>query len=57
MNEIKTEDVYEDFSKDKDMFDFSNFSAKSKHYNNWEKLVVGNMKWKRVLLLSNNLLD
>ena len=33
MYEIKTEDVYENFSKDKDMLDFSNFSAKSKHYN------------------------
>ena len=25
MYEIKTEDVYEDFSSDKDMFDFSNY--------------------------------
>ena len=23
--EIKTEDIYEDFSKDKEMFDFSNY--------------------------------
>ena len=29
MYEIKTEDVYEDFSKDKEMFDFSNYSTKS----------------------------
>ena len=29
MYEIKTEDVYEDFSKDKEMFDFSNYSAYS----------------------------
>ena len=28
--EIKTEDVYEDFSSDKEMLDFSNYSAKSK---------------------------
>ena len=28
MYEIKTEDVYEHFSKDKDMFDFSNYSPK-----------------------------
>ena len=28
MHEIKTEDVYEDFSNDKEMFDFSNYSAK-----------------------------
>ena len=32
MYEIKTENVYEDFSKDKEMFDFSNTSAKSKYY-------------------------
>ena len=30
MYEIKMEEVYEDFSKDKEMFDFSNFSAYSK---------------------------
>ena len=29
--DIKTEDAYEDFSKDKEIFDFSNYSAKSKH--------------------------
>ena len=27
MHEIKTEDVYEDFSNDKEMFDFSNYST------------------------------
>ena len=27
MYEIKTEDVYEDFSDDKEMFEFSNYSA------------------------------
>ena len=30
MYEIKTEDVYEDFSKDIEIFDFSNYSPKSK---------------------------
>ena len=30
MYEIKTEYVYKDFSKDKEMFDFSNHSTKSK---------------------------
>ena len=40
MYEIKTEDVYEDFSNDKEMFDFSNYSSKSKYYNNSNKLVV-----------------
>ena len=34
MHEIKTEDVYKDFSNDKEMFDFSNYSAKSKYYDN-----------------------
>ena len=31
MYEIKTEDVYEDFSSNKEMLDFSNCSAKSKY--------------------------
>ena len=31
MYEIKSEDVYEDFSNDKEMFDFKNYSAKSKY--------------------------
>ena len=44
MCEIKTEDVYKDFSNDKEMFDFSNYSTKSKYYDNWNKLVIGNMK-------------
>ena len=33
MYEIKTEDVYEDFSSNKEMLDFSNYSTKSKYYN------------------------
>ena len=41
MYEIKTEDVNEDFSNDKKLFDFSNYS---KYYNNSNKLVVGKMK-------------
>ena len=44
MYEIKTEDVYEDFSNDKEMFDFSNYSTKSKYYDNSNKLLVGEMK-------------
>ena len=31
MYEIKTEDTYEDFSNNKEMFDFSNYSTKSKY--------------------------
>ena len=41
MYEIKTEDVFEDFRKDKEMFDFSNYSAESKLYDDSNKLVVG----------------
>ena len=41
---IKTEDVYEDFSKDKEMSDFSNYSTMSKYYDDSNKLVVGKMK-------------
>ena len=33
------------FSKDKKMFDFSNYLAKSKHYDNSNKLVVGKMEY------------
>ena len=32
MYEIKADDVYDDFSKDKEIFAFSNYSAKSKYY-------------------------
>ena len=42
--EIKTEDIYEDFSNDKEMFDFKNYSAKSKYHDNSNKLVVVKMK-------------
>ena len=44
MYEIKNEDVYEDFSNNKEMFDLSNYSTKSKFYDNSNKLVIGNMK-------------
>ena len=44
MYEIKTEDVYENFSSNKEMFGFSNYSTKSKYYNNSNKLVIGKMK-------------
>ena len=45
-NEIKTEDAYEDFSSDKEMLDFSNYSTKSKYYDDSNKLVIGKMKEK-----------
>ena len=44
MHEIKTEDVYEDFSSYKEMFDISNYSIKSKYYDDLNKLVIGKMK-------------
>ena len=44
MYQIKTEDIYEDFSCDKEMFDFSNCLTKSKYYDNSNKLVIGKMK-------------
>ena len=44
LNKIKTEDVYENVIKDKEMFDFSNYSAKSQYYDNLNALVVRKMK-------------
>ena len=44
MYEIKTEDVYEDISSNKEMFDFSNYSTKLKYYNDSNKLVMGKME-------------
>ena len=44
MYEIKTEDIYEDFGSDKEMFDLSNYSTKSKYYDDSNKLVIGKMK-------------
>ena len=44
MYEIKPEDVYEGFGKNKDTFDASNYSRKSKYYDDSNKLVVGKMK-------------
>ena len=42
--EIKTEDIHEDFSNDKVIFDFSNYLKKSKYYGNSNNLVVGRMR-------------
>ena len=44
MYEIKTENVYEDFSKDRENFDLSNYSTKSKDHDDSYNLVTGNMK-------------
>ena len=42
--EIKSEDVYEEFFKRNDLFDFSNFSKDSKFYDNQNEMVVGKMR-------------
>ena len=44
MCEIKTENIYEDFSTDKEIFDFNNYSAKSKYYDDSSKLMIAKMK-------------
>ena len=44
MYEIKTEDIYKDFGNNKEIFDLSNYSTKSKYYDNSNKLVIGKMK-------------
>ena len=43
-SQTETDDVYEDFSCDKEMFNFSNYSTKSKYYDDSDKLVIGKMK-------------
>ena len=44
MFEIKIEDVYKDFGSNKEIFDFSNYSTKSKYYADSNKFVIGKMK-------------
>ena len=44
MYQIKMEDVYEDFSNNRGMLSFSNYSTKSKYYDNSNKLLAGKMK-------------
>ena len=55
MYEIKAKDIYEDSSKDKELFDFLDYSVKSKYYGNSNKLLVDKMKDE--MLLMKNLLD
>ena len=45
MYEIKTEDVYEGYSSDKEMFDFSDYSTKSKCSDTSSKLVIKKMNY------------
>ena len=42
--EIKSENVYEEFFKWKDLFDFSNYSKDSKFFDETTKKVTGKMK-------------
>ena len=42
--ETKSENVYEDFFKWKDLFDFSNYSKNSKFFDDANKKVIGKMK-------------
>ena len=42
--EIKSENVYEEFYKWKDLFDFSNYSKDSRFYDESNKKVIGKMK-------------
>ena len=42
--EIKSEDIYEEFFKWKDLFDFSNFPKDSKFFDENNKNVIGKMK-------------
>ena len=44
MYKIEVENVYDDFYKDKDLFDFSICPKDSKYYNNSNNLVVGKLK-------------
>ena len=37
MFESKTEDVYKNFSSDREKIDYSNYSTKSKYYDNLNK--------------------
>ena len=42
--EIKSKNVYEEFFKWKDLFNFSNYSKDSKFFNETSKKVIGKMK-------------
>ena len=57
MYEIKTENICGGFSDDKEMFDFSNYNAKSKYYGKSNKLVVGKIKHEIESAAIANLLD
>ena len=41
---IKSENIYKDIYKDKELFDFSNYQKESKCYDNSNNLVAGKLK-------------
>ena len=55
--EIKTENVLEDCSSNKEIVDFSNYSTKSKYFDNSRKLSLEKWKMKPEVLRLKNLLD
>ena len=55
--EIKSENVYEEFFKWKDLFDFSNYSKDSKFFNETNKNVIDKMKDKFGGIIVDELLD
>ena len=55
MYEIKTKDVYVDFSNNKEIFDLSNYSTKSRYYDNSNKIVVVDMKDETVSIVIEKL--
>ena len=55
--EIKSENVYKEFFKWKDLFDFNNCSEDSKFFDDTNKKVIGKMKDELLELLLTNLLD
>ena len=42
--EVKSENIYEEFCKQKDLFHFSNYSKDSRFFNETNKKVIGKMK-------------
>ena len=53
MYEIETENDYDHFNKNKEMFDFSNYSIKSKYCDDSNTLVFCKMKDEMAFLLKN----
>ena len=45
MYEIKIEDANENFNSDKEMLSLTNYSTRSKYFNDSNKLSIGKMKY------------